>query len=325
MRRSDGGSRSGAADVNRSEVECTVEPLARRCRAGCPVGLGYVKGVARRRGSRAGCRARARRALSRPRRPGLALGRRAGRARAARLGGRLRAARRASAGTAPRRDELWRLGVARGGASGCAERARAYARQLALPLPLPAPPELRPLDSWERIVADYCVDRDHARRAPDRGDAAAARSPVVAHRRARRDARRQPDRASPGMVVARQRPATAKGRRVHAARGRGRGRQRDRAAAGVRALQAGGAHRAVRARRGQARAPRGRHQPARSTGRAPRRADRRPTPRCATSSRPPTASSAATRAIHCGDPGRRAPERELAAVAPRAHSFGRRG
>ena len=57
-----------------------------------------------------------------------------------------------AAGRAPRRDELWRLGVARGSARSA--RGRDHT-QLALPLSLPAPPDLRPLDSWERIVADY--------------------------------------------------------------------------------------------------------------------------------------------------------------------------
>jgi error-prone DNA polymerase len=82
--------------------------------------------------------------------------------------------------------------------------------QLALPLPLPAAPDLRPLDSWERIVADYSttgvtlgehpvevlrpgLEPDTAR--TDDLEVLADRSTV----------------ALAGLVVARQRPATARG------------------------------------------------------------------------------------------------------------------
>ena len=130
-------------DVNRSGVECTVEPRA----GGEPavrIGLGYVKGVGE---------DEARALVSERERDGSF-------ASLAELASRSGASRDClerlawagaceplghPAGEAPRRDELWRLGVASGG-----ERRRgADHAQLALPLPLPAPPGLRPLDSWD--------------------------------------------------------------------------------------------------------------------------------------------------------------------------------
>ena len=115
------------------------------------IGLGYIKGLAEEeaRGAR---RASASEAAptatwpTSPRAPGVGrdgLERLAWAGACAPLG--------VPGGPAPRRDELWRLGVARGGER---MRGRPHA-QLALPLPLPAPPDLRALDSWERIVADY--------------------------------------------------------------------------------------------------------------------------------------------------------------------------
>ncbi len=258
-------------DVNRSDVECTVEPLATNAPAASPpsgIGLGYIKGVAE---------DEARDLVAERERGGtyrdladLASRSGAGRDGLERLAWAgacepLGVAR----GSAPRRDELWRLGVARGGER---MRGRPYA-QLALPLPLPASPDLRPLDSWERIVADYSSTGISLGEHPvevlrpqldRRGDA---------HRGARGNARRGRDRA---RRAGRRPPAAVdrQGGRVHAARGRGRGPQRDRAPARVRALPPGGAHGGVRARRGHARAPRGRHEPARVDGRAPARADR---------------------------------------------------
>src|SRR5690606_31033854 len=116
------------------------------------------------------------------------------------------AERLAGRNRAPRRDELWRLGMARGSARS---RRRPDAH-LALPLPLPAPPDLRPLDSWERIVADYAstgvtldehpmqVIRPHAdRRLTTTGELAETRDGARI--------------AVGGLVVARQKPATARG------------------------------------------------------------------------------------------------------------------
>jgi error-prone DNA polymerase len=109
-------------------------------------------------------------------------------------------------GQTPRRADLWRLGVARGGER---VRGRTHA-QLALPLPLPAPPDLRPLDSWERIVADYASTGvtlgehpiDVLRPELEEGLARTCDLQTL------RD--RSPVRIA-GLVVARQRPGTAKG------------------------------------------------------------------------------------------------------------------
>ncbi len=109
-------------------------------------------------------------------------------------------------GSAPRRGELWRLGIARGGER---IRGRDHA-QLALPLPLPASPDLRPLDSWERIVADYSSTGVTLGEHP-----IAVLRPELDDGLARSDdlailGDRSPVRLA-GLVVARQRPATAKG------------------------------------------------------------------------------------------------------------------
>ena len=148
-------------------------------------------------------------------------------------------------GEAPRRDELWRLGVARGG-----ERtARSGHAQLALPLPLPAPPDLRPLDSWERIVADYSSTGVTLGEHPIEVLRPELERRSGAQRRAGGDRRRQPRSRIAGMVVARQRPATAKGVVFMLLEDEVGVGERDRAAAGLRALPAGGAHGVVRARR----------------------------------------------------------------------------
>jgi error-prone DNA polymerase len=190
-----------AADVNASAPGCTVErhggDLAVR------LGLGYIKGVPEEEVSalvsereRGGAFRDLADVASRSGMGRDALERLAWAGACASLG----------AAAAPRRDELWRLGVARGSER---TRGRPYA-QLALPLPLPAPPDLRPLDSWERIVADYAstgvtledhpmeVVRPHVeRRLTLTGELAAT-----------------PDGARVtvgGLVVARQKPATARG------------------------------------------------------------------------------------------------------------------
>jgi error-prone DNA polymerase len=191
-------------DVNASEVECSVEPRAEGEPA-VRLGLGYIKGI----GEEDAAALVAERRRGGPYRDLADLASRSG-------AGREDLERLAWAGTceslglaggaASRRAELWRLGVARG-----SDRAhkRPWA-QLALPLPLPAPPGLRGLDSWERIVADYTstgitlgehpieVLRPELDRDLIRSDDLL----VAADRSAVRIA---------GMVVARQRPATAKG------------------------------------------------------------------------------------------------------------------
>ena len=83
--------------------------------------------------------------------------------------------------------------------------------QLALPLDLHDAPELRELGVWDRLLADYGSTGVTLQRAPDGADAprpARARH----HQRRLRHARAtaQPVTIA-GLVIARQRPATAKG------------------------------------------------------------------------------------------------------------------
>jgi error-prone DNA polymerase len=107
---------------------------------------------------------------------------------------------------ARRRLALWQLGVAAPG--------RALARagtQLALPLALPAPPRLRPLTRWQRLIADYAAtgvtagDQAMAALRPRLAGQKLATSPQLA---------RLPQGSAvnvAGLVIARQRPGTAKG------------------------------------------------------------------------------------------------------------------
>jgi error-prone DNA polymerase len=137
-----------------------------------------------------------------------------------------------------RRQDLWQLGVAsgarrvpgRGAANGSRfagsisnDSGHALAAgdpgshdsaeapiQLSLPLPIPAPPTLRELDSWERLLADYSST-----------GIAIAEHPMTLVRPGLEDGMTTSadlDRLAagsfvrvPGMVVARQRPATANG------------------------------------------------------------------------------------------------------------------
>jgi error-prone DNA polymerase len=101
-----------------------------------------------------------------------------------------------------RRRDLWRAGVAKA--------ARARLEQLSLPLPLPETPRLPELDAWETIVADYASTgmslADHPM---------GLIRPQLSTGLARSDdLQRIPDSSRvelAGMVVARQRPSTAKG------------------------------------------------------------------------------------------------------------------
>jgi error-prone DNA polymerase len=191
-------------DVNRSGVDCTVEPRA-GAEPAVRIGLGYVKGVGEDEAAAL---------VSERERGGAFMG-------LAELASRSGIGRDClerlawagaceplghPAGKAPRRDELWRLGVA----NGSERRRGASHAQLALPLPLPAPPDLRPLDSWERIVADYTSTGitlgEHPVEVlrPELEDGL-ARSSELARIADGTDVR------VAGMVVARQRPATAKG------------------------------------------------------------------------------------------------------------------
>jgi error-prone DNA polymerase len=216
------------ADVNRSGVECAVErvdgsrpgangrprvnglPRANADRSAVAglavrIGLGYVKGVAEEEAK----------ALVAERERGgdyADLAQLASRSGMGRDGLERLAWASAcrSLGIAPddvrRRDDLWRLGVARG-----AERMRGRKHaQLSLPLPLSPAPELRPLDSWERIVADYASTGVTLGEHPMqllRGELGEG----VATSRDLQRLRHGSEVAVAGLVVARQRPATARG------------------------------------------------------------------------------------------------------------------
>ena len=281
-------------DVNRSDVECSVEPGSRGEPA-VRLGLGYVKGIVEEeaRGlvaerERGGPYRDLADLASRSGMNGDGLERLAWAGACEALG--------VAAGSAPRRDELWRLGVARGG-----ERMRG--RPVRPARPAAAPPRLAGAATARLLGAHrrrLHLDRDQPRRAPGRGPAAAARPAADGDRGAGDDPRRGDDRgrrAGGGAPAAGDR----QGGRVHAAGGRGRRGQRDRPAAGLRALPAGRADGRLHPGRRQAGAPRGSREPARLVGRAaagadrgrrrgaPHRAARRPRarPRCGALRRPP--------------------------------------
>jgi error-prone DNA polymerase len=101
-----------------------------------------------------------------------------------------------------RRRDLWRVGIAR--------PATAPPAQLSLPLSIPEPPPLRESSAWEEIVADYAStgmtlgEHPLALMRPALGDGLVTSE----------DLERRPDGSTvevAGMVVARQRPATARG------------------------------------------------------------------------------------------------------------------
>jgi error-prone DNA polymerase len=106
---------------------------------------------------------------------------------------------------ARRRLALWELGIASGG------EPVGEGVQLALPIELPAAPRLRALDRWQRVLADYATSGvtvdDHAM--------AVLRPRLEAHMLATSaQLARLPHGSSvavAGMVIARQRPGTAKG------------------------------------------------------------------------------------------------------------------
>jgi error-prone DNA polymerase len=103
-----------------------------------------------------------------------------------------------------RRDPLWQLGVT---ASG---QAVPGGIQLALPLEVPEPPRLRELTDWERLVADYGSFRISIAQHPMELLRPDLPERVVVSRELER--LRHGSRVEvAGLVVARQRPATAKG------------------------------------------------------------------------------------------------------------------
>jgi error-prone DNA polymerase len=225
--------------VNRSGVECSVELTADSAQQGAQgpppvtrhlsppitlavrIGLGYITGL-REGDARALVEERRRRG------PYSDLADLASRSGVGREGLELLAWSGACEGIGGRdglrrREDLWQLGVARGGRRLPTERAAGGANgaapdreaapasiQLSLPLPIPAAPSLRELDSWERLVADYgsvgiaIAEHPMALLRPSLEDAVASSADLdgVSDGRSVEIA---------GMVVARQRPATARG------------------------------------------------------------------------------------------------------------------
>ncbi|MFI5005357.1 MAG: error-prone DNA polymerase, partial [Solirubrobacterales bacterium] len=107
---------------------------------------------------------------------------------------------------ARRRLALWQLGIATPGRA-----AGEGGTQLALPLELPEAPRLRPLSRWQRLIADYATAGvtvgDHVM--------AALRPRLTAHMLATSPQLARLPQGSAvtvaGLVIARQRPGTAKG------------------------------------------------------------------------------------------------------------------
>jgi error-prone DNA polymerase len=191
-----------AADVNASEVTCTTDGVDVR------LGLGYVSGV---RADEVAALVAARAAGG----PFHSLGDLASRAGA----GRPALAQLAWAGACDslsvpalpppghhpsRREILWELGIAAPG-----EPVR-DGTQLSLPLDLPGAPELRELEPWESMIADYATTGLTLGRHP----MALLRGDLPADTVSCRDLETLPHEARVrigGLVVARQRPGTAKG------------------------------------------------------------------------------------------------------------------
>ncbi|HYH88230.1 MAG TPA: OB-fold nucleic acid binding domain-containing protein, partial [Solirubrobacteraceae bacterium] len=183
------------ADVNASAVTCTTDGTAVR------IGLGYVSGV---RSDEVTALAAAREAGG----PFRSLGDLASRAGA----GRPALAQLAWAGAcdslsdrrASRREVLWELGVAAPG------EPVQDGTQLSLPLDVPAAPALRDLEPWESMIADYTTTGLTLGRHPmallreelPAGTVSCADLEMLRHEQRVRIG---------GLVVARQRPGTAKG------------------------------------------------------------------------------------------------------------------
>jgi error-prone DNA polymerase len=184
-------------DVNASEVLCEVQPVGGQL--GVRLGLGYVKGAV----------AQEVRELVAERHRGGSF-RDLGDLAARTITGRGTFEQLAWSGACDaiagsRRQALWQLGVAPTG-----EIAQ-QAVQLALPVELPATPGLRALDRWQRVLADYATSgvsaHDHAMAALR----ARLRVPMLT---TSAQLGRMPHGCSvtvAGLVIARQRPGTAKG------------------------------------------------------------------------------------------------------------------
>ena len=205
-------------DVNASEVQCTVQEGSVR------LGLGYIKDVAS---------AEMRELVAERERNGpfRSLGELAGRVGAGRRtfeqlawSGACDGVIAGAAGLSEqgRRAALWQLGIAAPG-MGAGEDT-----QLALPLELPAAPRLRSLGRWQRLIADYATSGvtvgDHAlailrerlvaptdRSATTRSRSAGADPVVLATSAQLAELPTGCAVAVAGLVIARQRPGTAKG------------------------------------------------------------------------------------------------------------------
>jgi error-prone DNA polymerase len=184
-----------AADVNASAVACTTDGESVR------IGLGYVSGV---RGDEVAALVRAREEGG----PFRSLGDLASRAGA----GRPALAQLAWAGAcdslgshhSTRRAILWELGIAAPG------EPVADGTQLALPLDVPGAPALRELEPWESMMADYATTGLTLGSHP----MALLRERLPAGTVSSRDLdtlRHEQRVRIGGLVVARQRPGTAKG------------------------------------------------------------------------------------------------------------------
>jgi error-prone DNA polymerase len=184
-----------AADVNASAVTCTTDGTSVR------IGLGYVSGV---RGDEVAALVRAREEGG----PFRSLGDLASRAGA----GRPALAQLAWAGAcdslgshhSTRRAILWELGIAAPG------EPVADGTQLALPLDVPGAPALRELEPWESMMADYATTGLTLGSHP----MALLRERLPAGTVSSRDLgtlRHEQRVRIGGLVVARQRPGTAKG------------------------------------------------------------------------------------------------------------------
>jgi error-prone DNA polymerase len=180
-------------DIGASEVGCTIEEDAVR------IGLGYVLGV---RADEVEALTAARRAGG-PFRSLADLASRAGAGRPAL--DKLAWSGACDALAGDRRTALWSLGVAAPGRRG------GDGVQLSLPLGLPAPPRLRALGAWDEMIADYATTGISVPRHPVGllREALTARGVVSSAglERHRHDSRIRIG----GLVVARQRPGTAKG------------------------------------------------------------------------------------------------------------------
>jgi error-prone DNA polymerase len=199
-------------DVNASQVQCTVEG------GGVRLGLGYIKDAAR---------AEMQSLVAERERNGAftSLGELAGRVACRRGTLEQLAWSGACDGLlgggdtqmgVDRRTALWQLGVATpaeaSGRSGDRDGSKAgEGTQLALPLELPTPPRLRPLGRWQRLIADYSTSGvtigEHAL-AILRGRLAV---PMLATSAQLPRLPSGSQVAVAGLVIARQRPGTAKG------------------------------------------------------------------------------------------------------------------